>query len=271
MTSGPVKLSPGDLLDIGVFASAELSTRVRVPGDGEISFPLLGKLYVTGATPEEVQDMIRAQLMARHLVKDPQVSVFVLEYAAQSVYVLGEVVKPGAYPVIGSHQLSDLISVAGGFTPQAGKTVTITRQSHAAAPETFHFSRAPNTHENPQVNAGDTIYVGQAGLVYVVGDVIRPGGFILDTDQKLTIMKVMALAQGTRPTASLKGAQLIRVTSSGRQQIPLDLRKIFRAKAEDRELQDQDIIFIPTSTARAMTTRGLDAAQSVAGVAIYRW
>jgi polysaccharide export outer membrane protein len=272
MTSGPVKLGAGDLLDISVFASSELTTRVRVPSYGDISFPLLGKLHVSGMMPGEVQDLIREQLMKRDFVKDPQVSVFVVEYAAQAVYVLGEVTRPGAYPVMGSHQLSDFISVAGGFTLRAGKTITVTRQEHANVPDVIQFSRAPNVSGvNPHVNAGDTIYVGQAGLVYVVGDVTRPGGFVLDSDQKLTVMKVMALAEGTKPTASLKGAKLVRVTAKGREEIPIDLRKIFRAKAADIELQDQDIVFIPKSTARIAANRSLDAVQAVAGAAIYRF
>jgi polysaccharide export outer membrane protein len=105
----------------------------------------------------------------------------------------------------------------------------------------------------------------------VVGDVTRPGGFVLDSDQKLTVMKVMALAEGTKPTASMKGAMLVRVTTRGREEIPIDLRKIFRAKAADIELQDQDIVFVPKSTARIAANRSLDAVQAVAGAAIYRW
>jgi polysaccharide biosynthesis/export protein len=272
ITSGPVKLGPGDLLDIGVFASSELTTRVRVPSDGDISFPLLGKLNVNGRMPEEVQDLIRDQLMKRDLVKDPQVSVFVLEYAAQAVYVLGEVTRPGAYPVIGSHQLSDFISVAGGFTTRAGKTITVTRQAHTDAPDVIRFTRAPNlSGANPQVNAGDTIYVGQAGLVYVVGDVTRPGGFILDSDQKLTVIKALALAEGTKPTASLKGARLVRMTEKGREEIAIDLKKIYQAKAADLELQDQDIVYVPVSAAHMATNRGLDVLQAASGAAIYRF
>jgi polysaccharide export outer membrane protein len=272
MTSGPVKLGPGDLLDIGVFASPELTARVRVPSDGDISFPLLGKLHVNGMMPEEVQDLIRDQLMKRDFVKDPEVSVFVLEYAHQAVYVLGEVIRPGAYPVLGSHLLSDYLSVAGGFTPRAGKTITVTRQDHPDTPDVVRFSRAPNlSGTNPQVNAGDSIYVGQAGLVYVVGDVTRPGGFILDSDQKLTVMKALALAEGTKPTASLKGARLVRMTDKGREEIPINLKKIYQAKAADLELQDQDIVYVPISAGHVATNRGLDVLQAASGAAIYRF
>jgi polysaccharide export outer membrane protein len=272
MTSGPVKLGPGDLLDIGVFASPDLTAHVRVPSEGDISFPLLGKLHVSGMMPEEVQNLIRDQLIKRDFVKDPQVSVFVLEYANQDVYVLGEVTRPGAYPVLGSHLLSDYLSVAGGFTPRAGKTITVTRQDHPDTPDVVRFSRSPNlSGTNPQVNAGDSIYVGQAGLVYVVGDVTRPGGFILDSDQKLTVMKALALAEGTKPTASLSGARLVRMTEKGREEIPIDLKKIFQAKAADLELQDQDIVYVPVSAAHMATNRGLDVLQAVSGAAIYRF
>lgn len=272
MTSGPVKLGPGDLLEIGVFASPELTVRVRVPSESDISFPLLGKLHVSGMMPEEVQDLIRDQLMKRDFVRDPQVSVFVLEYANQAVYVLGEVTRPGAYPVLGSHLLSDYLSVAGGFTPRAGKTITVTRQDHPEVADVVQFSRAPNLGgTNPQVNAGDSIYVGQAGLVYVVGDVTRPGGFILDSDQKLTVMKALALAEGTKPTASLKGARLVRMTEKGREEISIDLKKIYQAKAADLELQDQDIVYIPVSASHMAGNRGLDALQAVSGAVIYRW
>jgi polysaccharide export outer membrane protein len=105
----------------------------------------------------------------------------------------------------------------------------------------------------------------------VVGDVARPGGFILDADQQLTVIKALALAEGTKPTASLKGAQLVRMTEKGRVKIPIDLKKIYQAKAADLELQDQDIVYVPVSAAHMATDRGLDALQAVSGAAIYRW
>jgi polysaccharide export outer membrane protein len=273
MTSGPVNIEAGDLLAISVFSSPEMVARVRVTNEGDISFPLLGKLHVSGMMPQDAQDMIRDQLVKNDLVKNPQVDVFVLEYANQVVYVLGEVIKPGAYPVMGSHQLFDFITIAGSFTARAGKAITITRQGHSDAPEVIPFSRDPNASGiNPQVNAGDTIYVGQAGLVYVVGDVARPGGFVLYPADRLTVMKAMALAEGTKSTAKLTNARLVRITEKGREEIPLDLKKIYQAKAADQELQDQDIIYVPNSTARSAVGRSAEAVLQVAvGAAIYRF
>jgi polysaccharide export outer membrane protein len=108
------------------------------------------------------------------------------------------------------------------------------------------------------------------GLVYVVGDVARPGGFPMDHDGHLTILQAVALAQGTNPTAAKGSAKLIRTTAQGRQEIPVDLKKILSAKATDLALQDNDILFVPNSAAKSALhdlSSGLPAA---AAAGIYR-
>lgn len=270
-TAGPVKLGPGDLIEITVFDSPELATRARVSSEGAITFPLLGRLHVGGSTPEQVQQTIEHQLATGDFVKNPQVTVFVAEYADQAVYVLGEVNKPGAYPVLGSHRLFDFVSAAGGLTARAGRSITIARRD-AAHSETVRIARDPNfTADNPDIAAGDTIYVGPAGLIYVVGDVGHPGGFLMDSGEKLTLLQALALAGGVKSTASLKGARLVRTTEQGRQEIVLDLKKILAFQGNDPTLQDQDIIYVPNSAGRTGLRRGMEAAlQAVVGVAIYR-
>lgn len=271
IASGPVQLGPGDLLEIGVFDAPELTTRTRVNSDGAISFPLLGSLKVDGSTPEQLQALIESELKRRDLVKSPQVTVFIAEYANQAVFVLGEVNRPGAYPVMGSHRLFDLVSAAGGFSARAGRSITITRRG-ATTPEIIRMGRDPDfAAGNPEVHAGDTIYVAQAGLVYVVGDVAHPGGFLIDAGEKLTLLQALALAQGVQSTASLKGTRLVRTTEHGRQEIAVDLKKVLALQVPDPTLQDQDIIYVPNSASRTGFRRGIEAAlQAVVGVAIYR-
>ncbi len=273
ITSGPVHLGPGDLLDIGVFDSPELTTHARVTSGAEISFPLLGKLHVGGLTPLEVQNLIREQLIAGDFVKDPQVEVFVTEYANQAIYVLGEVTKPGAYPLVGDHRLFDLITAAGGFSPRAGKTITITHHENPSSPQVIRFSRHPNlAADNIEIAAGDTINVGQAGVVYVVGNVQHPGGFLLDGDQQLSVIQALALAAGSRPGAAMKNARIVRTTAQGQQQVVVNLSKILASKSPDVILQDQDILYVPNSVLRSSLNRGTDAAvQATVGAAIYRW
>ncbi len=272
-TDGPVNLGPGDLIDISVFDSPDLATRVRVGSSGEITFPLLGKLLVGGMTPQAVQNLIRDRLVAADLVKDPQVAVFVEEYTNQGVFILGEVTKPGVYPLMGSHQLFDFISAAGGFTPVAGKSIVITRHSNPLTPEIVRFSRDPNfAAGNPQIEAGDTVYVGKADVVYVVGDVNKPGGYLMVSDQNMTVMEAIATAEGTKFTAAVGSVRLIRKTNEGRTETALNIKEIFELKSADPVLHNQDIIYIPRSGAKvglqSFLTYGVSAA---VGAAIYRF
>ncbi|MGB7553083.1 MAG: polysaccharide biosynthesis/export family protein [Candidatus Korobacteraceae bacterium] len=272
-TGGPVNLGAGDLLDISVFDSPELTTHVRVSGDGEVTFPLLGQLLVGGMTPQQVQDLIRERLVSGDLVKDPQVAVFVSEYASQTVFVLGEVNHPGAYPLMGSHHLFDFVSAAGGFTPRAGKTIVVTRHADPLAPETVRFSRDPDfAGGNPAIDAGDTVYVKPAGVVYVVGDVIKPGGFLMDSDDDVTVLQALATAAGTKPTAALGSVRLLRKTPQGRTEITVNINQIVRAEGPDPALHDQDILYVPRSAAKvgvqSFMTYGMAAA---VGAIIYRF
>jgi polysaccharide export outer membrane protein len=271
ITAAPVRLSPGDLLDVTVFEVPELMTRVRVNSEGLIGLPLIGKLAVGGLSPDQAEAAIRQKLMDSNLVKDPQVAVFVAEYANQAVYVLGEVTRPGAYPVLGAHRLFDFISAAGGLTPRAGTSIRVKR----SADDTqllIRFSKASEFPEdNPEISAGDTIVVAPAGIVYVVGNVLKPGGFLLDRDERMTILQALALAEGLKPNSSLNAARLIRKTDQGREEIRVNLKEILNSSSEDLTLKDEDILYVPDSAARTAAKRGLEGiVQTAIGIAIYR-
>src|SRR5262249_30658748 len=154
-----------------------------------------------GLLPDELEKMIRTKLIDGHFVKDPQVSVFVAEYAGQTAYVTGEVNRPGAYALLRSHRLRDLISVAGGLTSPAGNTVTIAREGDAAQGTHIDLSDTDENHSNPEIMPGDNITVDQSGIVYVLGDVERPGGFLLDRRTSLSVIQALALAEGTKSSA----------------------------------------------------------------------
>jgi polysaccharide export outer membrane protein len=267
--AGPI--GAGDLLEMSVFDTPELSGKLRVSNTGDVLIPLVGSLHVAGMKAEEAQNLIRQKFIDGGYLKDPQVTVFVAEYATQGVSVLGEVKSPGIYPAFGSHHLLDYISQAQGLTPLAGTTVTIT---HTGVSETQHVKlkagSTPTADNNPEILSGDTIYVERTGVVYVVGEVAHPGGFPMDHDEQLTILQAVALAQGTTPTAARSSAQLIRTTAQGRQQIPIDLKKIIAAKSKDMMLQDNDILFVPSSAAKT-TWKTIEAAlPTAAGAGVYR-
>jgi polysaccharide export outer membrane protein len=274
-SSGPsahaLQISAGDLLDLNVFDTPELSTKLRVDENGNVSLPLAGGLLVSGMTAEQAKLAIEARLRETDILKDPHVSVTVLEYATQGVTVAGEVRNPGIYPLLGAHGLVDLISAAGGATPNAGKAVTVTHRSDPGHPVVTKVDSKPGSTAgfSVDVRPGDTIMVSHAGIVYVMGDVSKPGGFLIENNDRLTVMQAIALAQGTNKTASLNHAKLIRKVDTGRQELPVPLKKILADKAPDVLLADGDILFVPSSAARnALASMG-SMLPSVAGAAIY--
>jgi len=131
---------------------------------------------------------------------------------------------------------------------------------------------SPNNGEtlaNVAVGPGDTVVVSKAGMVYVVGDVKEPTGIIMD-NPNLTVLQAIAMAHGTNSTASLKSARLIRKAHSNPRDVPIPLDAILAAKSPDLELQPDDIVFVPTSTAKTVTRRSLEAIlQAATGIAIY--
>jgi polysaccharide export outer membrane protein len=124
---------------------------------------------------------------------------------------------------------------------------------------------------NVDVFPGDTVVVSRAGVVYVVGAVNHPAGFVMENNERLTVLQAVALAGGTKVTSSLKGTKILRTTSDGIQEIPIPLNKILEAKAEDPSLKAEDVLFIPNSPGKVAAITGAQAAISVAtGLAIYR-
>jgi polysaccharide export outer membrane protein len=266
-------ISNGDMVDITVFESPDLSTKVRVGENGEVLLPIAGAVHLQGLSLADASAAVRTRLMERKFVKDPKVTVSITEYATRGVSLMGEVKKPGIYTAMGSHRLDDYISLAEGLTQQAGTQVSITHRSAPEQPTIVRISNTgkPTPGSNPLITSGDTIIVPKAGQVYVVGDVVRPGGYLMDHDEQLTIVQALALAQGTNRTALLKHSVVIRKTETGRTEIPVNVEKVMSMKSKDITLVDNDILFIPVSKTKAAVNRSLEAiVQTAVGAASYR-
>ena len=264
-------ISGGDLLQVTVYGT-DFDKQVRVSDSGEISLPLLGAAKVAGLSIRDAEQLVAKILSERGYFNNPQVSIFDREYSTQAVSVLGEVQKPGLYPLPGARTLFDAISAAGGTTARAGNKVTITHRGHPESPDTVRlsFNSEPSESNNPQVFPGDTIVVFKAGIVYVVGDVRQPKGIVMENSQ-MTVLQAVAMAEGTNPTAAPDHSKVIRKTADGQKEIPIQLKKILAAKAPDLALQPDDILFIPNSAAKSAGRRSLEAIiQTATGVAIYR-
>jgi polysaccharide export outer membrane protein len=267
-STSSLRLEAGDLVEVGVYNVPELTTKARVSTKGEVYLPLIDYVHVAGLTAEEAEGLIQKRLSDGGFVKSPHVTLFVDQYASQGASVLGEVARPGVYPVPGEQRLFDLISVAGGFTEKAGRSVAITHRDQPDKTITVPLTR--NVTDDPESNIpilpGDTIIVHKADLIYVVGDVGRPSGFLMDSGH-LTVLQAVALAGGTTRTANLGGARIIHRGPDGLSEIPVELSKILRAKAPDIKMQADDILFVPTSTTKLIAGRAMEAAVQAATAA----
>jgi polysaccharide export outer membrane protein len=203
----------------------------------------------------------------------PLVSVLVTSYAGQDVSVLGEVVRPGVYPFTLHHRLLDLISAASGLAPNAGRLVNVFHRSDAKTPHPVVLDPSGTdtaVDHNPELAPGDTVQVSRAGLVYVVGDVQRPGGFPVDPAQGLTVVQALSLAWGPSQNAAMGKALLIREQKGGRTLTSLNLKRMLHGQEPDQQVRDRDILYVPDSTAKNIWNRTMESAiQSAIGVTIY--
>lgn len=257
---GNIVIGAGDLLNIDVVNAPELTLKVRVNDSGTVRLPLLGDMRAAGLTVEQVEERMSRELVDRNLLLKPQVTVFVAEYATQGITVLGEVNQPGTYPMFGPHRLFDAISAAGGLTQRAGSALTIIHAEDTAHP--LHFTyKATNANVNIDVELrpGDTIVVDKASVIYVVGEVNKPGAFLMENNTDVTVLRAVALANGPTHQASLRRARIVRRLPTGIEEIDLPLDKIMHGQVMDSELRPDDILFLPTSKVKVTAKSGAQA------------
>jgi polysaccharide export outer membrane protein len=265
-----LKLSGGDLIEVSVYNVPELSTKARIGNSGDVYLPLIDYVHVADLSVDEAQTLIEKRLGDGGFVRNPHVTIFVDESASQGVTLLGEVTKPGIYPDIGDHRLYEIISEAGGFTPSAARKVSIFHRNQA---EAIHLDLPRNLADdltnNVEVLPGDTIMVPRAPIIYVVGDVGRPSGLLVDNGT-LTVLQAVALAGGTNHTAKMSAVRIIRKGPAGMTETRVELKKMLEAKAPDVTLKADDILFVPISGGRVLAGRTFEAAIAMAtAVSIY--
>jgi polysaccharide export outer membrane protein len=265
-------IGPGDILDVSENHTPEFHSSVRVSRAGTVTLPMVQEVEVSGMDEQGAAHAIDVALMAKGMLLHPQVTVLVTFHMGQDVSVLGEVARPGVYPYSIHHRLLDLISAASGLTSNAGRLVNVFNRND---PKTAHpvvldpSGTDTRTDHNPELSPGDTVQVSRAGLVYVIGDVMRPGGFPVDPVQGLTVVQALTLAWGQSQNASNK-ALLIREQKGGRTLTTLNLHRMIHGEDPDQPIRDRDILFVPDSMAKNLWNKSLEAAiQSAIGVTIY--
>jgi len=269
-SSGTVKLGPGDLIELNVYNVPELTTKARVSNNGDVYLPLVDYVHLADLTQEEAQAVIEKRLEEGGFVRNPHVTIFVDEANSQGVTVLGEVTKPGVYADPADRKLYEVISLAGGFTGSAARKIAVIRRGQA---DVIHIDLPRNLADdvsgNIDVLPGDTITVPKAPIIYVVGDVGRPSGLLVDNGQ-LTVLQALALAGGTNRTAKMGGARIIRKGPTGMTETRLKLKQMLEAKTPDVTLEADDILFVPVSAGRVAAARTIEAATAMAtAVTVY--
>jgi polysaccharide export outer membrane protein len=286
---GDSRIGPDDLLNITIFEAPEMNNTVRVSAAGEISLQLLGTVHAAGLTPQELELMLQ-NMLRRTYMKDPHVGVFIQELQSHPVSVVGAVKMPGVFQIRGTKTVIEVLSMAQGLADDAGDTVLVihngeqgesahldSQASTQGAIEEINLKKLLESSDsalNISVRPGDIIKVARAGIIYVVGEVNKPGGFVLQNNESISVLQALALAQGTTHTSAISQARIIRTdpATGKRTEIPMNLGKIFSGKRPDALLQPKDILFVPNSATKSVLFRGSEAAlQTAAGVAIYKW
>lgn len=270
VTGARALLGAGDLLDISILDVPDMTQRVRVDGDGAVHLALIGDIVVSGKTSDWLRKEIEGKLIAGHYVRHPQANVFVFEYAGQLVSVTGEVYRPGSYALLRAHRLADVVAAAGGTTPRAGHMATIIRNGDTKNAIRVDLNQQDSNLGNPELQPGDVVNIGLTGIVYVLGSVGRPGGFLLDRRTSVTFMQALALAEGPTQTASLTKAVIIHSHDSNPQPEIVNLKEIVKGKGVDVVLRDGDIVWVGDSQFRNLGRLALQTVIATATeVAIY--
>ena len=286
-------LGPEDILSVRVIDLDEFSPTslpsVRIDTRGDIRLPIVGRIHAAGTTASQLETEISKRLLT--VINEPDVAVSLLESKSHPVSVLGAVKTPGVYQIAGKETLYEVLSLAGGLATDAGNIVKITRRAELGvlplpnaqkdASGEFYVGQlnlravmnAKSPTENIDVLANDVISVPKAELVYVVGAVKRPGGFVLSEKDQMSALQALSLAEGLDTLASAKNARILHQDEPGRDrsETTVNLQRILTGQDRDVSLHANDILFIPTSVSKNATIRGLEAAiQLGTGLAIYR-
>lgn len=268
-----LELAPGFLISMEVYDTPEYSMEIRIDSAGNVEIPMLQPVHIAGMTLAEASAKIASSLRDGKILNNPQVNLNIEEYAGTEVTVLGEVHNPGRVEMLAPRHLDEVIAMAGGETEYAGSTVQVRHPGSAGAQmQEVKFAQngsSPDA-DNVVVQPGDVVTVKRAGIVYVLGGVARPGGYVMQEGGTLDVTQAIALAYGTTMPAAVNSMRLIRKTDDGKvEQIHIPYRDMVKGKIPPMRLQAQDVIYVPISKIKSVATAAL-VNTGVAAAVIYR-
>jgi polysaccharide export outer membrane protein len=236
------RLGSGDVLRITVFQNPDLSLETRVTEAGIISFPLLGNIRIGGMTITAAEKLIADGLRNGNFVKQPQVAISVVLVRGNQASVLGQVNRPGRYPIeVADMRLTDLLAVAGGAAPTGSDIVVVTGTRNGKPfrmevdlPTLFGSA---NREKDILILNGDALWVDRQPLVYIYGEVQRPGPMRLE--RGMTVMQALASGGGLTQRGTEKGLRVHRKTADGKIEIV--------QPAMDDKVQEGDVVYVRES------------------------
>jgi polysaccharide export outer membrane protein len=286
-TAADYVLGPDDVITIKALDAEEISSGgIRVDPSGNISLPLLGRIAVGGLTVERLERELASRL--KTYVRDPVVAVTITDYRSQPVTVIGAVAQSGVHQLEGRKTLIEVLAKAGGLRPEAGNVIKITRKAEwgmiplpsASKDPTGQFSvaevslknimQATNPEENFLILPNDIISIPRADVVYVMGEVKKPGGFALQERGSISGLQALAMAQGFTPAPGK--AMIIRQSGQSKHvEIQADLSKILGGQQPDIELLPDDILLVPKNQAKSTLINVAETAiRATTSALIYR-
>jgi polysaccharide export outer membrane protein len=264
-------IGPGDMIQVDVMDTPEMEQQVRVTDDGNVSLAYLGSIHIAGETPAAAAASIQQVLIDKKVMRHPQVTVKMQELATQDVSVLGQVHTPGTYSITTPQTILKVLSLAGGLTDAADRHITVKRNKTGEQLSYYVSNDADQALSHVvMVHPGDTVLVARAPMVYVMGDVNRPGGYVIaSNDARLSVLQLVAMAGSANKTAMQSHVRLIRPTDHGEVELAVRLDAIEKGKKPDIMLQPNDIVYVPFSWMKNVAIGSSSIGASTASAAVY--
>jgi len=253
------RLGVDDLIAVSVYDAPELTRTVRVETDGAIHLPLLKNgIPASGLFPGKLESSIVAALKDEQILVDPVVKVTVVEYHSRPIAVMGAVKKPLTFQAIGVVTLLDALAYAEGLTNDAGTQILLTRENRIERIPVKRLIKDADPEVNYTLHGGEEIRVPEAGKIFVVGNVKKPGAFPIRNAGDESVLRMIAISEGLTPY-SAKIAYVYRRDGEGaKKEIPIELDKIMQRKSPDVALEVDDVLYIPDNKTRRATMTTLD-------------
>ena len=265
----PQPLGVNDLISVTVYNAEELSLKVRVDGQGVIRLPMLSSpIPAVGVLPSDLERSIRQAYVNAGILVNPTVTVAVIEFSSKPVSVIGAVRTPVTFNADQPVTLLEALTRAGGLTEEAGSYLLLSRHPRGEDSEGLLTQRiaivdvleSASVLENVRLRGGEEVRVPEAGKIYVVGNVKKPGTYRIPNDHETSILKALALSEGLAPNA-MNEAFIYRESPDGsKSEIPVDLKKILARKSADVTLLRNDVLYVPESGRKKATFSAIDKA-----------